>query len=62
MPRGSDLNDKLAVPETLQALIASRLDGLDETERRSLFIDAAVLGQSFSVVRARGCLPDVSEQ
>jgi tetratricopeptide (TPR) repeat protein len=46
VPRG-DLTT-LAVPETLQALIASRLDGLDETERR-LVHDAAVLGQSFSV-------------
>src|SRR5512141_164882 len=46
VPRG-DLTT-LAVPETLQALIASRLDGLDETERR-LVHDAAVLGQSFNI-------------
>ena len=46
VPRG-DLTT-LAVPETLQALIASRLDGLDETERR-LVHDAAVLGQSFTL-------------
>ncbi len=37
----------LAVPETLTALIASRLDGL-ETQDRALVTDAAVLGQSFS--------------
>jgi class 3 adenylate cyclase/tetratricopeptide (TPR) repeat protein len=37
----------LAVPETLTALIASRLDALDPTER-SLLQDAAVLGQSFT--------------
>ncbi len=37
----------LAVPETLTALIASRLDGLDP-EDRSLIHDAAVLGQSFT--------------
>ena len=40
-----DLSD-LAVPETLQALIASRLDGLEPADR-SLLQDAAVLGQSF---------------
>ena len=40
----------LDVPETLQALIASRLDGLPEAERRCLQ-DAAVLGKTFS---ARG--------
>ena len=49
----------LAVPETLQALIASRLDGLDETERR-LVHDAAVLGQSFSV-SALAAVAEVSE-
>ncbi|MEX2546994.1 MAG: adenylate/guanylate cyclase domain-containing protein [Chloroflexota bacterium] len=38
----------LAVPETLTALIASRLDTLDETDRRIVH-DAAVLGQSFTV-------------
>ena len=38
----------LAVPETLQALIAARLDGLDPTDR-SLLQDAAVLGQSFTL-------------
>ena len=46
MPVG-DLTS-LAVPETLTALIASRLDGLDPADR-SLIHDAAVLGQSFSV-------------
>jgi tetratricopeptide (TPR) repeat protein len=37
----------LAVPDTLTALIASRLDGLP-TQDRALVADAAVLGQSFS--------------
>jgi len=39
----------LAVPETLTALIAARLDGLDPADR-TLVRDAAVLGQSFTVV------------
>ncbi len=39
---------ELAVPETLQALIAARLDGLDPADR-SLLQDAAVLGQSFTL-------------
>ncbi len=38
----------LAVPETLTALIASRLDGLDPADR-ALVADAAVLGQSFTL-------------
>jgi class 3 adenylate cyclase/tetratricopeptide (TPR) repeat protein len=38
----------LAVPETLTALIASRLDGL-AAEDRALVSDAAVLGQSFTL-------------
>jgi class 3 adenylate cyclase/tetratricopeptide (TPR) repeat protein len=38
----------LAVPETLTALIASRLDGLP-VEDRALVSDAAVLGQSFTL-------------
>ncbi len=37
----------LAVPETLTALVASRLDALDSVER-ALISDAAVLGQSFT--------------
>ena len=37
----------LEIPETLQALIASRLDGLP-SEQRSLLQDAAVLGNSFA--------------
>ena len=41
-----DLTD-LAVPETLSALISSRLDELDAADR-SLVADAAVLGQSFT--------------
>ncbi|MGH7922627.1 MAG: ATP-binding protein, partial [Candidatus Dormibacteraceae bacterium] len=39
--------DELEVPETLHALIASRLDGLALAERR-LLQDAAVLGKSFA--------------
>jgi class 3 adenylate cyclase/tetratricopeptide (TPR) repeat protein len=42
-----DLTD-LAVPETLTALIASRLDALAPNER-ALASDAAVLGQSFTL-------------
>ena len=38
----------LAVPETLTALIAARLDGLDPADR-ALVEDAAVLGQSFTL-------------
>lgn len=39
---------ELAVPDTLHALIAARLDSLDATDR-ALIGDAAVLGQSFTV-------------
>jgi class 3 adenylate cyclase/tetratricopeptide (TPR) repeat protein len=46
VPQG-DLT-RLAVPETLTALIAARLDALDETDRRLVY-DAAVLGQSFPI-------------
>jgi class 3 adenylate cyclase len=42
-----DLTD-LAVPETLTALIAARLDGLEPADR-ALVADAAVLGQSFTM-------------
>ncbi|MEX2546993.1 MAG: adenylate/guanylate cyclase domain-containing protein [Chloroflexota bacterium] len=42
----ADLSD-IAVPETLTALIAARLDGLDAADH-SLMADAAVLGQSFT--------------
>ena len=41
-----DISD-LEVPETLHALVASRLDGLSASER-SLLQDASVLGQSFT--------------
>ncbi len=41
-----DLDD-IAVPETLTALIAARLDGLDAADH-ALIADAAVLGQSFT--------------
>src|SRR3954452_5277515 len=39
--------DELDVPETLQALVAARLDGL-EPDERSVMQDAAVLGQAFT--------------
>ena len=45
----------LAVPETLTALIAARLDALDPTDR-ALLQDAAVLGQSFTLGRPGGRL------
>lgn len=38
---------ELAIPETLQALLAARLDGLQPPER-ALIQDAAVLGKSFA--------------
>ncbi len=41
-----DLGD-IAIPETLTALIAARLDGLEAADR-ALISDAAVLGQTFS--------------
>ena len=43
----------LAVPETLTALIASRLDALDP-DARTLAQDASVLGQRFTTGRPRG--------
>ncbi len=43
--------EDLQVPETLQALIAARLDGLSAEERR-LVQDASVLGKTFSRVAA----------
>src|SRR5256714_12504484 len=39
--------EELAIPETLQALVAARLDGLEPAER-ALVQDASVLGQSFT--------------
>ncbi len=39
---------EIAIPESLHALIAARMDALDP-EERGLLQDAAVLGQSFSV-------------
>ena len=41
------------MPETLTALIAARLDALDPADR-TLLLDAAVLGQSFTPA-GRGC-------
>jgi class 3 adenylate cyclase/tetratricopeptide (TPR) repeat protein len=44
--------DTLEIPETLQALIAARLDGLEPAERQ-LLQDAAVLGRTFTVAGIR---------
>ena len=49
--------EELAVPETLHALIAARLDGLPENERR-VVQDASILGKTFSR-NALGVLIDV---
>jgi class 3 adenylate cyclase len=51
--------EDLDVPETLHALIAARLDGLDDAERH-LLQDASVLGQMFSRAQlaAVTALPD----
>src|SRR3954451_7273080 len=46
VPQGDLTN--LSVPDTLTALIAARLDALEEIDRRIVH-DAAVLGQSFSL-------------
>jgi class 3 adenylate cyclase/tetratricopeptide (TPR) repeat protein len=51
--------DDLEVPETLQALIAARLDGLGPEERR-LVQDGAVLGKTFSK-QAIGALSALAE-
>ena len=54
----------LAIPETLHALIAARLDGLTP-EDRMLVQDAAVLGQSFTtaaLAAVSGLEPDALEQ
>src|SRR5207253_7048160 len=50
---------ELAVPPTLTALIAARLDALESADR-ALILDAAVLGQSFTVagLAAVGGLPE----
>jgi class 3 adenylate cyclase/tetratricopeptide (TPR) repeat protein len=52
--------EDLEVPETLHALIAARLDGLSQEERR-LLQDAAVLGKTFlreGVAALTGASPD----
>ena len=45
--------DRLAVPETLQALVAARIDA-NTPEDRSLLADASVLGQSFTTAALAG--------
>ncbi len=52
--------DALAVPETLHALIAARLDGLEHEERR-LLERAAVLGKTFSA-RGLAALAELDEK
>jgi predicted ATPase/class 3 adenylate cyclase len=52
--------DALDVPETLQALIAARLDGLD-AEERQLIGDASVLGKTFTV-RGLAALSGTTEE
>jgi tetratricopeptide (TPR) repeat protein len=52
--------ESLEVPETLHALIAARLDGLEAVERR-LLEDAAVLGKTFTK-RALGAVSGNSEE
>jgi class 3 adenylate cyclase/tetratricopeptide (TPR) repeat protein len=46
---------KLAVPETLQALVAARIDANDPADRSTL-ADAAVLGQSFTLAGLSGVM------
>jgi class 3 adenylate cyclase/tetratricopeptide (TPR) repeat protein len=50
----------LALPDTLRALVASRLDGLDAADR-ALLQDATVLGQTFDH-RALAHITDADEQ
>jgi class 3 adenylate cyclase/tetratricopeptide (TPR) repeat protein len=45
--------DRLAVPETLHALVAARIDA-NSAEDRSLLADGAVLGQSFTLAGIAG--------
>ncbi|HSF02810.1 MAG TPA: adenylate/guanylate cyclase domain-containing protein, partial [Solirubrobacterales bacterium] len=45
--------DRLAVPETLHALVAARIDA-NSPEDRSLLADGAVLGQSFTLAAMTG--------
>ena len=52
--------DTLDVPESLQSLIAARLDGLPPDER-TLLQDAAVLGKTFSKA-AMAALADLSDE
>ena len=54
-----DLGD-LAVPETLHALIAARLDALDPGDR-ALLQDASVLGQTFTIDGPGGAASRIAE-
>jgi len=53
--------ETLEVPETLQALIAARLDGLSAEERR-LLQDAAVLGKTFTLQALAALTESASEE
>ncbi len=57
---GADQLDRLAVPETLHALIAARLDA-NSPEDRALISDAAVLGQSFTITALEGLTGESAE-
>ena len=60
---GSAGPKELAIPETLQALIAARLDSLDLADR-TLLQDASVLGQTFTLdalAAIAGTAPDALE-
>ncbi|MGH7418892.1 MAG: ATP-binding protein, partial [Candidatus Rokuibacteriota bacterium] len=45
--------DRLAVPETLQALVAARIDANDPADR-AILADAAIVGQSFTLPALAG--------
>ncbi len=51
---------QLAVPDSLHALIAARLDALESSDR-TLLQDASVLGQSFSVAALAGLIGEPAE-
>ena len=51
---------RLAVPETLQALIAARLDSLEPADR-SLLQDASILGQTFTIAALAALTGDPPE-
>ena len=60
LAEGAERLDRLAVPETLHALIAARLDA-NSPEDRALISDAAVLGQSFTITALEGLTGEPAE-